>query len=70
MELNSLKIGFKLTVELCDKLLPQNSTQKNVMDILHNLAHDEDYCVIVVTHDMEIAKAADIVYKMKDGELI
>lgn len=43
---------------------------KNVMEILHNLAHKEDYCVIVVTHDMDIAKVADVVYRMKDGVLI
>lgn len=42
---------------------------KNVMHILHTLAHNEDYCVIVVTHDLEVAETADIVYRMKDGLL-
>ncbi|MCL1823743.1 MAG: ABC transporter ATP-binding protein [Oscillospiraceae bacterium] len=41
----------------------------NIMDILHNLAHDEGYCVIVVTHDLEVAETADVIYKMKDGVL-
>ncbi len=43
---------------------------RNVIDILAKLAHDEGYCVIVVTHDMEVAEAADIVFKMKRGTLI
>lgn len=42
---------------------------KNVMDILHGLAHNDGYCVIVVTHDLEVAKTADVVFKMKDGVL-
>lgn len=42
---------------------------KNVMEILHKLAHDEGYCVIVVTHDLEIAQEADVVFRMKDGVL-
>ena len=43
---------------------------ENVMGILQRLAHDEGYCVIVVTHDLEVSEAADIVFKMKDGMLI
>ena len=42
---------------------------KNIMEILHRLAHDECYCVIIVTHDLEVAETADVVYRMKDGEL-
>jgi putative ABC transport system ATP-binding protein len=40
-----------------------------VVDILRNLAHKEDYSVIIVTHNQEIAKASDIVYRMSDGVL-
>lgn len=43
---------------------------QNIIDILHKLAHEEEYCVIIVTHDLEVAETADIVYKMKDGELV
>ena len=42
---------------------------KAVMDILHKLAHDEGYCIVVVTHNLEIAEAADIVLRMSDGSL-
>ena len=38
-----------------------------VIGILRRLAHDEGYCVIVVTHDLDIAASADVVYKMSDG---
>jgi len=40
-----------------------------VVDILQKLAHDKGYCVIIVTHNPEIAEVADVVYKMSDGIL-
>ncbi len=40
-----------------------------VMDILRRLAHEEGRCVIVVTHDPEVADTADMVLRMKDGVL-
>ena len=40
-----------------------------VMEILRRLAHEEGRCVIVVTHDPEVALAADLVLRMKDGVL-
>ena len=41
-----------------------------VIDLLQKLAHEEGYCVIVVTHDLSIADKADEVLKLKDGRLI
>ena len=41
-----------------------------VIDLLQKLAHEEGYCVIVVTHDLSIADKADEVLKLKDGCLI
>jgi len=40
-----------------------------VIEILQRLAHERGYCVIIVTHNPEIAEAADQVFKMKDGIL-
>ena len=40
-----------------------------IVQILRDLAHKNNYCVITVTHDLEIAALADIVYKMNDGVL-
>ena len=42
---------------------------KNIIDILQGLAHDEGYCVIIVTHDLEVADRADVVYQMRGGAL-
>jgi putative ABC transport system ATP-binding protein len=41
-----------------------------VMEILRGLAHNDGYCVIVVTHDLDIAAASDVVYRMSDGEFV
>ena len=40
------------------------------MEILRCLAHEEGHCVIVVTHDPEVADTADLVLRMKDGVLM
>lgn len=41
-----------------------------VIDLLQKLAHEEGYCVIVVTHDLSIADTADDVLRLKDGMLL
>lgn len=41
-----------------------------VFELLHRLAHEEGYCVIVVTHDLSIADKADEVLRLKDGCLV
>ena len=40
-----------------------------VIDILSRLAHEEGYCVVVVSHDLAIAAAAVRVWRMTDGVL-
>ena len=40
-----------------------------IISLLADLAHRDNYCVIVVTHDMEIAAQADEVLQMRDGRL-
>ncbi len=42
---------------------------KIVVDLLKRLVREEGYCVIVVTHDRDIAAQADVIYRMKDGRL-
>ncbi|MDO5411255.1 MAG: ABC transporter ATP-binding protein [Lachnospiraceae bacterium] len=41
-----------------------------VFSLLQRLAHEEGYCVIVVTHDLSISNKADQVLRLKDGALI
>lgn len=40
-----------------------------ILDLLLELAHRDGYCVIVVTHDLDIAARADRTYRMRDGML-
>lgn len=42
---------------------------KNIINILQDLAHKQQYCVIIVTHDMSIADRADVVLRMVDGQI-
>ena len=41
-----------------------------VVDMLIRLAHEEGRCVIVITHDAELAARMDRTYVMRDGVLI
>ena len=59
--------GIILADEPTGNLGTANGNQ--VMEILLRLAHEEGRCVIVVTHDMDIAAQADEVWRMKDGAL-
>ena len=47
-----------------------STNSKNIVEILQKLAHDDNRCVIIVTHDQAVADAADVVLNMKDGCLI
>lgn len=44
--------------------------EQKIVNLLLQLAHNEGYLVIVVTHNPLVAKQADMVCKMKDGVLI
>ena len=60
--------GILLADEPTGNLDGENS--RNVVEILSRLAHEEGYCVIIVTHDLAIAEASDKVYHMADGILL
>ncbi len=40
-----------------------------IIELLLSLAHEDGYCVVVVTHDMDIAARADKVFRMRDGRI-
>ena len=44
-------------------------TAQDITEILKESAHEHDKCVIVVTHSGELAKQADVVFRLKKGEL-
>lgn len=46
----------------------ENSRQ--IVDFLRKLATEDGKCVIVVTHDTDIAGVADVVYRMDSGMLV
>ena len=41
-----------------------------VIEILGQLAHEQGYCVIIVTHDPSIAERSDKVWRMSDGAMV
>lgn len=46
-----------------------SQNEKVIVDLLCRLSREENYAVIVVTHNEKMAEAADIVYRMSDGAL-
>lgn len=46
-----------------------SQNEKNIIELLGRLAHEDDYMVIIVTHSEKIALSADVVYEMTDGRL-
>lgn len=47
-----------------------SANSQNIVEILRQLAHESDRCIIIVTHDPAVAEVADVVLKMKDGKLL
>lgn len=46
-----------------------SKNEKNIVELLKNLAHKEGYVVIVITHNPKVSAEADTVLRLKDGEL-
>jgi len=47
-----------------------SENEKNIVNLLKELAHLGNYTVIVITHNPEVAMEVDIIYRIKDGELL
>ena len=45
-------------------------TASDIIDILRTAAHDEKKCVIVGTHSKQVAKAADVVLRLRNRKLV
>ena len=45
-------------------------TGKEILDMLHNLWKNEGKTIIMVTHDLNLAKYAQRVIELKDGKII
>lgn len=46
-----------------------STTESDILRILSDLAHDEDRCVIIVTHSRRVSGIADVVLGMRNGLL-
>lgn len=46
-----------------------NENSDIIIDILQKLAHEDNRCIIVVTHDLPVMQRADVVYRIADGLL-
>jgi putative ABC transport system ATP-binding protein len=42
-------------------------TEDDILAILSGLAHDDNKCVIIVTHSKKVAAVADVVYRISNG---
>lgn len=42
----------------------------HILQLFRNLVDERGYCVILVTHDLQIAQRADCIYQMSDGRLL
>lgn len=47
-----------------------SETEEEIIRILMNLAHEQNKCVIIVTHSKKVTKHADEIWGMSDGKLI
>lgn len=47
-----------------------SSNGENIMNILTRLVKEKNYCIIIVTHDLEIAKKTDVMIGMQDGRIV
>ena len=47
-----------------------SENSRNIVEILVRLAHEENRCVILVTHDEAVAAAADTILRMRDGKML
>ena len=64
-------LSTQAKVILADEPTGNLDTQNSeiVVDILQKLAHEHNYCVVIVTHNPEIANISDNVFNMKEGVL-
>lgn len=47
-----------------------SGNSEEVMKLLVSLAHNENRCIIIVTHDLSVVEKSDIVYKIEDGKIL
>ena len=46
----------------------KKETEDEILQILTRLAHDENKCVIIVTHSKNVAEIVDVCYELKKND--
>ncbi len=64
-------LGMDTKIILADEPTGNLDTanSENIFNILQSLAHKENYCVVIVTHDLNLAEKADKIVELHDGML-
>ena len=65
-------LGLETKVLLADEPTGNldSGNSANIFSILQALAHEDGYCVVIVTHDEELGKQADETLRIQDGMLV
>ena len=65
-------LGMETKVLLADEPTGNldSGNSENIFRILQALAHEDGYCVVIVTHDGELGARADETLRLHDGELV
>ena len=65
-------LGMDTKILLADEPTGNLDTanSEDIYSILQSLAHDDGYCVIIVTHDRTLAQKADDILELKDGKVV
>lgn len=45
-----------------------DATSRDIVSLFQEIAHTQQKCIILVTHEQEVAAACDVVYELKDKE--
>ena len=65
-------LGMETKVLLADEPTGNLDSENgdNVFRVLQALAHDDGYCVVIVTHDEELGRRVDETLRLHDGRLV
>ncbi len=65
-------LGMETQIMLADEPTGNLDTTNsdNIFSILQSLAHEDGYCVIIVTHDRALAEKAEAILELKDGKVV
>ncbi len=63
----AIQADIILADEPTGNLDAENSQQ--IVALLQKLAHEEDCCILIVTHDADVSKVADVIFRMDSGKL-